>query len=150
MTTPLPLHDVHPGVAPGWWPPAPGWWVLAAIILMTVVAFAWWWLHRRRRHAALLHLFDDAVDRAETPSQKVAAMSELLRRAARRRDPAADRMEGEPWLQFLDDDQPGNPFTQGAGALLRDGGFRAEVAEDDVAALRVLARQRYLSWMQRR
>ena len=40
--------------------------------------------------------------------------------------------------------------SNGAGALLRDGGFRADVAQVDVAALRIVARQRYLSWMQRR
>ncbi len=77
-------------------------------------------------------------------------MSELLRRAARQVDPAADRLEGVDWLQFLDDGQPGGPFSAGAGALLRDGGFRTDVAEDEVAALRALARERYLSWMQRR
>ena len=149
MTTPLNLHDVHAGIAPSWWPPAPGWWMLAAIILAVAVV-AWWWLRRRRRNASLLRLFDDAVDRAETPSQQVAAISELLRRAARHREPAADRLEGKAWLHFLDDDQPGKSFSEGAGALLRDGGFRAEVPEADVAALRVLARQRYMSWMQRR
>ncbi|MGV8923970.1 MAG: DUF4381 domain-containing protein [Thermomonas sp.] len=150
MTRPLALHDVHPGIAPGWWPPAPGWWMLAAIILMAVTAIAWWWLRRRRRHRALLRLFEEAIDRAETPAQQVAAMSELLRRAARRRDPAADRLEGEAWLNFLDEGHSSKPFSDGAGALLRDGGFRADVAADDVAALRALARQRYLSWMQRR
>ena len=148
MTTPLDLHDVHPGIAPGWWPPAPGWWMLTATLLIIVAVITWWWLRRRRRQAAQLRLFDDAVDHAETPSQQVAAMSELLRRAARRRDPAADRLEGEAWLHFLDDGQPGKPFSDGAGALLRDGGFRANVAKADVAALRALARQRYLSWMQ--
>lgn len=148
MTAPLPLRDVHPGIAPSWWPPAPGWWMVAAIILMTFAGIAWWWLRRRRHHAALVNLFDEAIDRAETPAQQVAAMSELLRRAARRRDPAADRLEAEAWMQFLDDGQPGQPFSTGAGALLGDGGFRAEVADGDVAALRVLARQRYLSWMQ--
>ncbi len=103
--------------------------MLAAILSMVVAAMAWWWLRRRRRHAAMLRLFDEAIDRAETPSQQVAAMSELLRRASRRRDPAADRLEGEAWLHFLDDGQPGQPFSSGAGALLRDGGFRADVAE---------------------
>jgi len=123
--------------------------MLGAIVLITVAATAWWWLRRRRRHIAMLRLFDDVVDRGETPSQQVAAMSELLRRAARLSDPAADRLEGEAWLHFLDDGEPGKPFTEGAGALVRDGGFRTDVAEDDVAALRALARQRYLSWMQR-
>ena len=150
MTTPLTLHDVHAGIAPGWWPPAPGWWMLAVITLVAVAVFAWWWLRRRRRHRVLLRLFDEAIDHATTPAQQVAAMSELLRRAARRRDPAADRLEGEAWLHFLDDGQPGKPFSDGAGTLLRDGGFRADVAEDDVVALHALARQRYLSWMQRR
>lgn len=150
MTTPLLLRDVHPGVAPSWWPPAPGWWMVAAIIGVTLAATGWWWLRRRRQHSALLRLFDEATDRAETPAQQVAAMSELLRRAARLHDPAADRLEGDAWLQFLDDGLPGLPFTHGAGALLRDGGFRAEVADGDVAALRVLARQRYLSWMRPR
>ena len=150
MSTLIPLRDVHPGIAPGWWPPAPGWWMLAAIILIAVSLSAWWLLRRRRRHAALERLFDDAVDRAETPPQQVAAMSELLRRAARLQDPAADRLEGEAWLHFLDEGLPGKPFTGGAGALLRDGGFRADVAETDVEGLRVLARHRYMSWMQRR
>ncbi|MDI1251756.1 DUF4381 domain-containing protein [Thermomonas sp.] len=141
---------MHPGITPSWWPPAPGWWLLAAIILIGVAVLVGWLLRKRRRQAALLRLFDEAVDRAETPSQQVAAMSELLRRAARRRDPAADRLEGEEWLCFLDDGLPGQPFSSGAGALLRDGGFRADVAEGDVAALRILARRRYLLWMQRR
>ena len=149
MTTPLPLHDVHPGIAPSWWPPAPGWWMLAAILLIVVAAITRWWLRRRRRHVALVRLFDEAINHAKTPSQQVAAMSELLRRAARRRDPAADRLEGAAWLHFLDDGQLGKPFSSGAGALLRDGGFRADVAEDEVAALRALARQRYLTWMRR-
>jgi hypothetical protein len=150
MIAPLKLKDVHPGIAPGWWPPAPGWWMLAAIILIAVVVLAGWWLRKRRQHAALLRFFDECVDRAETLPQQVAAMSELLRRAARRHDSAADRLEGEAWLHFLDDGLPSQPFSSGAGLLLRDGGFRADVAEDDVAALRILARQRYLLWMQRR
>ncbi len=124
--------------------------MVAAIILLVVCGIAWWGLRRRRHHGALLRLFDETVDRAETSAQQVAAMSELLRRAARRRDPAADRLQGEAWQQFLDDGLPARPFSNGAGALLREGGFRAEVAQDAVAALRVVARQRYVSWMQRR
>lgn len=150
MRAPLPLKDVHPGIAPNWWPPAPGWWILAALVLIVVVAVAWWWLRRRRRNDAILRLFDDTLDQAGTPSQQVAAMSSLLRRAARLHEPAADRLEGEAWLHFLDDGLPDAPFSTAAGALLLDGGFRLDVAEDDVAQLRVLVRQRYLSWMQRK
>lgn len=149
MIAPLPLHDVHPGIAPSWWPPAPGWWMLGMLVLIIALAIAWWWLRRRRRSEAILRLFDDTLDQARTPSQQVAAMSALLRRAGRLRDPRADRLEGEAWLQFLNDGLPGQPFSAGAGALLLDGGFRADVAEDEVADLRVLVRPRYLSWMQR-
>lgn len=146
----LPLRDVHHGIAPGWWPLAPGWWMVVAIMLIVGAMIAWGYLHRRRRHSAIMRLFDEAVDRAQTPSQQIAAMSELLRRAARRRDPAADRLEGEAWLHFLDDGMPGQLFSTGAGVLLRDGGFRADVGLDEATALRTLARQRYLLWMQLR
>ena len=150
MMAPLPLKDVHAGTAPSWWPPAPGWWMLAALLLIIAFAVARWWLRRRRLNNAILQLFDDTLDQASTPSQQVAAMSALLRRAARLRDPAADRLEGDVWLQFLDDGLPEQPFSTGAGALLRDGGFRADVVEDDVVTLRSLVRERYLLWMQRK
>lgn len=150
MSMPLALRDVHPGNAPGWWPPAPGWWMVTVILVIFIGVITFYWSRRRSRQAALLRLFGEAVDRAETPSLQVAAMSQLLRRAARRRDPAADRLEGDAWLQFLDGDLPGKPFSTGAGALLRDGGFREEVAADEVAALHTLAYQRYLSWMQQK
>lgn len=150
MSAPLPLRDVHPGIAPGWWPPAPGWWMLAAVVLVALGVAGWWWLRRRRRNVALAQLFDTSVDRAESPSAQVAVMSELLRRAARRRDPAADRLQGEEWLLFLDQGLPDNPFSTGAGVLLLEGGFRADVAGDAAAELRMLARRRYLTWMRQR
>ena len=150
MKAPLPLKDVHAGIAPNWWPPAPGWWVLAAITVLIVVVIAWWRWRRRRLKDAILRLFDETLDQAGTPSQQVAAMSALLRRSARLRNPAADRMEGDAWLEFLDDGLPDQPFSTGAGSLLLDGGFRADVAAADAARLRVLVRQRYLSWMQRK
>ena len=75
-------------------------------------------------------------------------MSELLRRAARRKDASADTLEGEAWLRFLDQGLSQPAFVAGAGALLRDGGFRADVAPHETKALRAVARQRYLDWMQ--
>lgn len=150
MSDTLVLRDVHEGVAPPWWPPAPGWWLLLAALLLAGAAWAWhrWRLHRRR--AAILRVFDDAVALAATPAQQVAAMSELLRRAARQVDPAADRLQGEGWTAFLDSglDQP--VFSAGAGAVLRDGPFRSDVTAAQADALRQLARARYLAWMQPR
>lgn len=148
MNTPLVLRDVHPGNAPPWWPPAPGWWMVLALLLLIAGVVAWRSARRRRRRAAILQLFDAAVARADTPSQQVAAMSELLRRAARGPHPGSDTLEGEDWLRVLDDGMPQPVFSAGAGALLREGGYRADVGVEEADALRTIARQRYLLWMQ--
>lgn len=143
----LPLRDVHPGVAPPWWPPAPGWWLVAAVVLLLSFAL-WWWLRRRdRRRAAILRLFDDAVAAADTPARQVAAISELLRRAGRRMDAQADRLQGDDWLRFLDRGSQASEFAEGAGRLLLDGPYRPDVDAGAAEALRVLARRRYLDWM---
>lgn len=147
MTLPLPLKDVHPGLAPAWWPPAPGWWMLGGCVLL-VAAGAWWWAHaRRRRRAAILGVFDDTVAAAGSPAQQVAAVSQLLRRAARRKDPLADRLQGDDWLRFLDDGMATPCFERGAGALLREGAFRQDTDAAAASALCVVARQRYATWM---
>lgn len=146
--TPLALRDVQEGIAPAWWPPAPGWWLVLVVVVLVVGLLAWRSARQRKRQDAILRLFDEAVDRAGSPSQQVAAMSELLRRAARRRDASADTLEGEAWLRFLDKGLAQPVFAAGAGALLRDGGFRADVAAHEAEALRTIARQRYLDWMQ--
>jgi hypothetical protein len=147
MMASIVLRDIHQPPAPSWWPPAPGWW-LVALVILGVLAGAWAWsAYRRRRRRRIEALFDDAVGAAETPAVEVATMSELLRRAARRRDPAADRLQGEAWLDFLDAGRKLPDFSAGIGALLLDGGYRREVDPRQVEALRVLARARFLDWM---
>lgn len=143
----LPLRDIHQPLPPSWWPPAPGWWLLAAILMM-LIAVAWCIAaRRRRREQAIAALFDAALQRADSPAAQVAAMSDLLRRAARRHDAGADRYTGDVWLRFLDADLKQPVFAQGAGRLLLEGAFRPDVGAKEVAALRPLARMRYLSWM---
>lgn len=146
----LPLRDVHAPVAPPWWPPAPGWWIVVAALLAIVAVLTWRHARRVRRRRAAERLFDAAVAAARTPPGKVAAMSDLLRRAARNVDAQADTRVGEDWLRLLDREAPQPVFVEGAGALLRDGAFRADVDEDAVEALRVVARARFLDWMGRR
>ena len=143
----LPLRDIHQPPAPPWWPPAPGWWWLAAVVLVLFAFAAWWWLRARRRRAAIVRLFDERVRAAATPVERVAAMSELLRRAARRRDPAAGSLQGEAWLAFLDGGNVPRSFSEGAGRVLLEGGFRREVDASDADALLPLARERYLELM---
>ena len=143
----LPLRDVHEPLAPPWWPPAPGWWILAGVLLLVVGSWLAWrgWRARQRRLAA--RVFDETLAQAGTPAQQVAAISLLLRRAARRVDPAADTLSGDAWLRLLDRGLPAGGFVDGPGALLRDGPYRAHVERSDAEALRVLARARFLDWM---
>ena len=56
-------------------------------------------------------------------------------------------LDGEDWLRCLDEGLSQSVFSAGAGALLRDGGFRTDVAANEVDALRVVARARFLDWM---
>lgn len=148
----LVLRDVHVPQGPGWWPPAPGWWlVLLAVLLLVVLplaVLAW----RKRRQRRWAELFDTQCHSALAPPAQVAAASELLRRAARRVDPGADRLQGDAWLHFLDGkgSKAGHPFSQGEGRLLLDGGYRRRVDPRQLEALRALARGRFLQLMRGR
>ena len=146
----LPLRDIHLPVAPGWWPPAPGWWWLGGLLLAVLAAggvMAW---RRARRRQALLRMFDQRVDAAGDPAARVAVISELLRRAAREREPAAAALQGEDWLAFLDRGAATPAFAGPAGRLLLEGGYRRQVGEDEADALRTAARQRFLQLAGRR
>lgn len=143
----LPLRDIHEPPPPPWWPPAPGWWLVLGVVLLLAALFAAWRWRRALRRRRLARLFDGTVAAAPTPAQRIAAMSSLLRRAARTRDPAADTLDGEDWLRFLDAGLPQPAFVAGAGRLLLDGGYRPDVDGADVEALRLLARARFLDWM---
>lgn len=143
----LPLRDVHEPVAPPWWPPAPGWWIVFGVLLAIVAMLAWWRWRRARRQRLAARLFDDTVAAADTPVQQVAAISGLLRRAARQRHPAAATLDGDDWLRLLDEGLPPSTFAGAPAALLRDGAFRPEVDQNAVEALRIAARARFLDWM---
>ena len=145
----LHLRDIHQPPAPSWWPPAPGWWLVTAMVLLVIAVatgFAW---RRRQRRRAIARLFDETIDHADTPAAKVAAMSELLRRASRRIDPDADKLQGDAWLNFLDRGLKVPMFATGVGSVLRDGGYRRAVPESEVEGLREAARARFLDWMAR-
>lgn len=144
----LVLRDIHEPVVPAWWPPAPGWWI-AALALLAVVAWAGWrrWRRIRRQHAAERLFEATLAAQPDGSPQRIAAMSELLRRAARRTNADADRLQGEDWLRLLDTGLSGQPFTSGAGRVLLDGGFRRDVAQADMEALEQLVRARFLDWM---
>lgn len=141
----LVLRDVHVPATPSLWPPAPGWWLLAGAVLLVIVACAAWRWRRRRRVRAWRRWFD-AVQAEPGSARQVAAMSDLLRRAARRVEPHADRLQGEAWLAFLDGSQ-GTAFTQGPGRLLLEGGYRRDVGAEELRAAAGVARVRFLQLM---
>ena len=143
----LVLRDIHAAPATPWWPPAPGWWIVFVLVFAAVAivaAMAW---RRRARRRAIERVFDTALAAAPTPAAQVAAMSELLRRAARLRDPDADRYEGERWRAHLDAGAKQPLFDGDAGTLLLEGAFRRDVDPDAVGELRKRVRRRYLEWM---
>jgi hypothetical protein len=138
---------VHLPPAPDLWPPAPGWWMV--LVALALVAIAVWLRRRsvRRRRAVVERLFDETLDGVDGTSTRIATMSELLRRAARRRDPQADRLSGDAWLQFLDAGQRIPVFSAGAGRTLLEGGFRRDVGTQEFEALRGIVRTRFVELM---
>jgi len=145
--TSLPLRDVHLPTAPGLWPPPLGWWLVLAAVLLIAIAGAWWWRRRRRRGPVVDwgRVFDAEVAAATTASAQIAAMSVLLRRAARQREPAAATLTGSAWLAWLDGSEPGR-FSGGVGQRLLDDAWRAQT-EADIGGLHALARARFVELM---
>lgn len=146
----LVLRDIHTPPSPPWWPPAPGWWVLGALMLAGVLALAWRGWRRRRRRRAIAQWFDDALRDADTPAARIAAMSILLRRAARRRDPVSQTLDGDAWIAFLDHGSR-EPLFRDADArlLLLEGGYRREADAAAVERLEPRVRARLLEWTAR-
>lgn len=146
MAAQLPLRDVHLPAAPGWWPLAPGWWLLIGAVVLVAVAVLAVYFIRRRRLQRWMALFDRQLQAAPQGPAKLAAASELLRRAARRLDPQAVQLQGDAWLRFLDGAK-GNDFSGGDGRLLLDGGFRPQLEAAQVERACQLARSRFLQLM---
>ena len=142
----LVLRDIHLSSAPAWWPPAPGWWLLAGALLLVAAGLVAWRLRRIRRRRRLLALFDAETSGAD-PNATAAAISSLLRRAGRRRSPAADHLEADDWLAFLDAGREVRRFDGARGALLLDGAYRRDPDPAAVADLRAAARERFIEWM---
>lgn len=134
------LRDIHLPPDPSWFPPAPGWWLLAALLLALIV-----WIVRRiartlrqRRWQAALQAQVEriAADHAThaDPRRTSAEISQLLRRAALRLDPAAAAYSGEQWLAWLDA-RGGSGFADGPGRALIDAPWRRAPDVDTDALL---------------
>jgi hypothetical protein len=153
MNPELELRDIHLPPEPSWWPPAPGWWLLALLLVALGLLAGRLLLRRwraRRRRLALQAEFDRVLAVAE-PAARLAAISQLLRRAARVRDPASATLVGSAWLEFLDQacDPAAAFFAQGAGRVLLQGPYRPASDADATSALLEPARRCFLILAQR-
>lgn len=146
-SAPIVLRDIHRAEMPSLWPPAPGWWLLALAVLLIALTIRWWLKRRRMYRQAVEALFDDAINATRIGPERVAAISALLRRAARRHRVDADTVDGEDWLALLKTDMPADSFEGEAGQLLLEGGFRRDVDAASLNAMQATARQRFLRWM---
>lgn len=99
------LRDIHLPPAPPWWPPAPGWWLLSMLALLVLVAGVLMWRRvrrQRRQRERVLAEVDALAARHGGDGQALAAgLHQLLRRVARKHDPAAARLRGEAWRETL-------------------------------------------------
>ena len=145
--TELVLRDIHQLQIPSWWPPAPGWWMVFLFILAIVAVTAWVFFRYRARRRKVIELFDNGVSMATTSQKKIAMISELLRRAARRHDIHADRLQGDAWAQFLNHEKTVPKFSDSQINLLLNGSFQREVDEADIADILPHVRRKFLYWM---
>lgn len=100
------LRDIHVPTAP-WWPLAPGWWLLLGmVVLICAIVLAWRDLRHRRGPLRTALREIDSMETAHARDGDAARLadraSRLLRRVARRIDPAVAGRDGVAWRAFLD------------------------------------------------
>jgi hypothetical protein len=150
------LADIHLPDAVDFWPPAPGWWVLAALVVFALVLLYRHQLARvfvRRRLGSALRELDAALkrfkkdaaterNRNEAGLQLLQSFNAILKRVALLHypDPELPRLNGRPWLRFLDAQSHTADFTVGVGKVLGEGMYRP-VFDADVDALHALCRR---------
>lgn len=126
------LRDVQLPPEPGLWPWPPGVWLLLLVALLALL-----WLIRRalragrrrrrlRRWRAALQSIHE--DRTAAPIERVAAASELLRRAIHQHTPPAAALEGAQWRAWLRALGP-LPESDHGLDLLVDGPWRRQLEE---------------------
>jgi len=122
------LRDIHLPSA-GWWPLAPGWWLLLLVVIALAVGVAWWWRQRARWRPLQSILREiDAIEAAHASDRDDARVAEeasrVLRRVARRIDPAAAAQSGAIWRAFVHRYAPDAATRQALDSLM-DIRFRA-------------------------
>lgn len=127
--TPLPLKDIHLPASISWWPPAIGWWLLAALSIALIVGGYWLYKRLTRKSAvktAKRLLLNLKQAQQQDALQQLTQLSIVLRRVAMSHYPRAETasLTGRAWLEFLDRNVGGTPFSHGIGQVLADAHFR--------------------------
>ena len=139
----LQLADIHLPQEPAAWPPAWGWWVLLALMVALGSLLVLKYRHyqkRKQQRQQVLQALDKLSQRLQN-ERNTAALGELnilLRRLALMHFPRQKvaSLTGQQWLAFLDKSGNSRDFTQGAGRILADVPYLAEVPESaDINAL---------------
>lgn len=110
------LRDVHLPPPLDWWPLAPGWYIAATlffigVIILSVILRRYYVHGRAKRHALRLLT---AYQQQDVNSQiNCARISELLKRVALMYYPRQKvaGLQGEAWLDFLNNSAKGVDFT---------------------------------------
>ncbi|MCG8669035.1 MAG: DUF4381 domain-containing protein [Pseudomonadales bacterium] len=131
------LKDIHiPDPITGW-PPAIGWWLLALIAIAAIVGVVIWLIKNHRKNAyrreALDQLAQLRAKAAEQDSVTTATqLSGLLKQVAitlfGRHHTAG--LNGDAWLQFLDEKGKTDAFSQGEGRILGDDIYKPNIPID--------------------
>jgi hypothetical protein len=140
----LPLRDIHLPEPVPFWPLAPGWWILLGILVAVVVTG--WLLYQRKKYLQL-----SAIRQARTELEKIVShyesnknplelgrqLSILLRRISISLFPRTEvaSLTGDQWLEFLDKQTSGEPFSKHAGRILAEAPYRNELSVEDVELL---------------
>ncbi len=147
------LHDIIAPPPVPWWPPAPGWYWLISFVLILVFVFVLkariHWQRNRYRREALAELArqENALRNPQQRAAALAALAELLKRAALSTFPRAQvaTLTGVDWFQFLDRTGRMSAFTQGSGAILQNAAYdpRTVAAVDEATAVELAALVRH-------
>ena len=135
------LADIHLPEPVSFWPPAPLWWVLAALVLAGLAALGLQWFRRWQRGQRLQHALAEirvaqqrwqAQPTDQTALALLQACNNVLKRVAlvHYQEAQVAALHGKRWLGFLDESGRTTAFTQGAGALLADAGYRRSLTAD--------------------
>ena len=127
--TQLPLRDNHLPEAISWWPPAVGWWLVPLTTMLLCALLFWLWRRATRqtvKKVALRQLNALQQNPQLTASERIVALSELLRRISISAWPRSDSagLTGDAWLTFLDQPLTKPRFSDGPGRLLIEAPYR--------------------------